>query len=125
MQTYKLTSCVLVICLVLIGLSFLAGCTQKEPASGGMNESGIVKTDAGSVSGINQNGLQVFLGIPFAAPPTGDLRWRPPAPGTALERRKGNEGVFTILSRAFVTRISGKHERGLPVPQYLDTCTEC
>ena len=45
-----------------------------------MNESGIVKTDAGSVSGINQNGLQVFLGIPFAAPPTGDLRWRPPAP---------------------------------------------
>ena len=40
----------------------------------------MVKTDAGSVSGINQDGIRVYLGIPFAAPPTGDLRWRPPAP---------------------------------------------
>ena len=74
MQTCKLTSGVLVICLVLIGCSFIAGCSQKEPVSG------IVKTDAGYVSGINQNGLWVYHGIPFAAPPTGDLRWRPPAP---------------------------------------------
>jgi para-nitrobenzyl esterase len=73
MQTCKVTSCVLVICLALIGFSFLAGCAQKEPASG------IVKTDTGYVSGINQGGLRVYLGIPFAAPPTGDLRWRPPA----------------------------------------------
>ena len=85
MQTYKLTSCVLVICLVLIGFSFLAGCAQKEPASGVVNESGIVKTDAGSVSGIQQDGLRVYLGIPFAAPPTGNLRWRPPAPVTPWE----------------------------------------
>jgi len=80
MQRYKLTSCVLVICLVLTGFLFLAGCTQKEPASAGVNESGIVRTDAGSVSGIQQDGLRVYLGIPFAAPPTGNLRWRPPAP---------------------------------------------
>ena len=40
----------------------------------------LVKTDAGYVSGINQDGLRVFYGIPFAAPPTGDLRWRPPVP---------------------------------------------
>jgi para-nitrobenzyl esterase len=39
-----------------------------------------VKTDAGYISGFQQNGLRVYLGIPFAAPPTGDLRWRPPAP---------------------------------------------
>lgn len=40
----------------------------------------VVRTDAGFVSGIQENGLRVYLGIPFAAPPTGDLRWRPPAP---------------------------------------------
>jgi len=74
MQTWKVTGCVLVICLILLGFSFLAGCTQKEPASG------VVKTDAGYVSGINQDGIRVYHGIPFAAPPTGDLRWRPPAP---------------------------------------------
>ena len=74
MQKYKVTIYVLVICLILIGFSFLTGCTQKEPVSG------VVKTDAGSVSGINLDGIRVYYGIPFAAPPTGDLRWRPPAP---------------------------------------------
>ena len=74
MQPGKLTWYVLIICVVLAGFSFFAGCTQKGP------DPGIVKTDAGSVSGINQDGIRVFLGIPFAAPPTGDLRWRPPAP---------------------------------------------
>ncbi len=42
----------------------------------------VVKTDAGYISGLQQNGLRVYLGIPFAAPPTGELRWRPPAPVT-------------------------------------------
>jgi len=74
MQKYKVTIYVLVICLFLTGFSFLAGCTQKGP------ESGVVKTDAGYVSGINQDGIRVYHGIPFAAPPTGNLRWRPPAP---------------------------------------------
>lgn len=43
-----------------------------------------VKTDAGFVSGtlLGNPGNQVnaFLGIPFAAPPVGDFRWRPPQP---------------------------------------------
>ncbi|WFN35145.1 carboxylesterase family protein [Methanogenium sp. S4BF] len=65
---------ILVICVVLIGCSFLAGCTQQE------SEPDVVKTDAGYISGLQQDDLRIFLGIPFAAPPTGDLRWKPPAP---------------------------------------------
>ncbi len=40
----------------------------------------IVKTDAGSISGmINSDGsIHVFKGIPFAAPPVGKLRWKAP-----------------------------------------------
>ena len=85
MYTRKLTGYILVICLVLAGSFFIAGCTQKEPVSG------IVKTDAGSVSGINQDGIKVFYGIPFAAPPTGDLRWRAPAPVTPWNGTKATE----------------------------------
>ncbi len=48
-------------------------------------QSGIVKTDAGYISGMNENGLWTFLGIPYAAPPTGDLRWRPPQPAKPWE----------------------------------------
>jgi len=39
-----------------------------------------VTVDGGRVEGTVENGLQVYRGIPFAAPPVGDLRWRAPQP---------------------------------------------
>jgi para-nitrobenzyl esterase len=39
----------------------------------------IVTTD-GPVEGFVKNGVTQFLGIPYAKPPVGDLRWRPPQP---------------------------------------------
>ena len=36
------------------------------------------KIDTGKVQGAMQEGVAYFKGIPFAAPPVGDLRWRPP-----------------------------------------------
>jgi para-nitrobenzyl esterase len=38
----------------------------------------IVETRSGKVQGLEQDGIQVFRGIPFAKPPVGDLRWLPP-----------------------------------------------
>jgi para-nitrobenzyl esterase len=40
----------------------------------------IASTRSGKVEGFERDGVQVFLGIPYAAPPTGDRRWAPPAP---------------------------------------------
>ena len=40
----------------------------------------VVATDAGRVAGVGKDGLLVFRGIPFAAPPTGEWRWREPQP---------------------------------------------
>ena len=40
----------------------------------------IVKTNAGTICGVEKNGIQIFKGIPFAAPPVGDLRWKAPQP---------------------------------------------
>ena len=41
-----------------------------------------VSTESGAISGVSESGLRVYKGVPFAAPPFGDLRWRPPAPVT-------------------------------------------
>src|SRR5512136_265323 len=40
-----------------------------------------VKVEGGLVEGTVEDGLAVYRGIPFAAPPVGDLRWRAPQPG--------------------------------------------
>src|SRR5262245_58486475 len=40
----------------------------------------MVKVDGGLISGANVEGVRVYKGVPFAAPPVGELRWKPPAP---------------------------------------------
>ncbi|MDT4958991.1 MAG: para-nitrobenzyl esterase, partial [Pseudonocardiales bacterium] len=39
-----------------------------------------LQTSAGPVCGIVDNGVSEWLGIPYAAPPVGALRWQPPQP---------------------------------------------
>jgi para-nitrobenzyl esterase len=40
----------------------------------------IVETKSGSIEGVDKGGASAFLGVPFAAPPVGNLRWRAPTP---------------------------------------------
>jgi para-nitrobenzyl esterase len=50
-----------------------------------------VKLDSGKISGAEANGITSFKGIPYVAPPVGDLRWRPPhtiAPWGGLRQAK-------------------------------------
>src|SRR5215203_6092198 len=39
-----------------------------------------IKVEEGLLQGTSEYGLTVYKGIPFAAPPTGDLRWKAPQP---------------------------------------------
>jgi para-nitrobenzyl esterase len=54
-----------------------AGTATAHAGSGGAP---IVRTDDGAVRGMAAGTVDEFLGIPYAAPPIGNLRWRPPQP---------------------------------------------
>jgi para-nitrobenzyl esterase len=62
-------------------VAMLAACTGNQPASN-TPLSTIVATEYGKVEGYTKDSLKIFKGIPFAAPPVGNLRWKAPQPAT-------------------------------------------
>lgn len=62
--------------LVLFGVlaTALPLCAQSSTTQATLQ----IKTSAGTVEGKDSGPVKTFLGIPYAAPPVGDLRWKPP-----------------------------------------------
>jgi len=63
-------------------ISFFFLCVvQSAIVMGQLNgEAPRVKIANGELEGVNESGIKTFKGVPFAAPPVGNLRWREPQP---------------------------------------------
>lgn len=72
---------ILVLALILIPVGYLAA---ADGGNLGVHLTDPIKVDGGYISGTMFGDIgkevRVYRGIPYAAPPVGDLRWKPPQP---------------------------------------------
>ena len=90
--------------------------TPGGQPSAGSGAAPVVTVAGGRVSGLVVPGGYVFRGLPYAAPPTGDLRWRAPRPPA---------GLAAWFYEKFVewTDTDGEPERVLTKDDMLDDIT--
>ena len=61
----------------------VAGASRAVASSASAGANPIVRIDGGLIRGAGAAGVYSFRGLPYAAPPTGNLRWRPPQPASS------------------------------------------
>jgi len=79
----------------------------------------VLKIDSGRISGLAENGVIGFKGVPYAASPVGPLRWRPPQPhpGWAGVRRCDRQGPLAM-------QVYNSQDNGVgPLPMSEDCLT--
>jgi len=85
-------------------LMLVASCNQPKIADG------LLEVEGGKIKGYHSDGLTIFKGIPFAAPPVGDLRWKAPQPAQPWDGVKD------------ATKYAAGPIQGEPQPYYSEDC---
>jgi para-nitrobenzyl esterase len=65
--------------VIVISL-FMTEAFIKAQSEDKNSSSPLITTANGVIEGINDSGVDIFKGIPYAQPPVGSLRWKPPQP---------------------------------------------
>lgn len=66
--------------VIALGTSLAASACVATQDGGDASDPSLVETEHGTVKGLVLDDHRRFLGIPYAAPPTGELRWQAPRP---------------------------------------------
>ena len=103
--------------LMLMGALAIFGIAYGQQTSS--DPAPVVRIDAGALAGAEHDGVRTFFGIPYAAPPVGDLRWRGP---TSVEPWQGTRSAekfgHACMQPAAVGGMS------LP-PEFADMSEDC
>lgn len=72
----------------------------------------VVQIETGRLQGTTEQNMQVFKNIPYAAPPIGNLRWRPPQPPLAWDGVRDASQFGDSCPQPFIKNLSA----GLDLP---------
>jgi len=100
--------------LVLVLGGFGTGAAHASSSDGAAAL--VVHTDRGTVAGMYSGDARAFLGIPYAAPPIGALRWRPPQPAARWS------GVRQATQPGSACAQTGSPVSGVPATTTSEDC---
>jgi len=98
MRSLKITIRFSALCLVVL-------ITLKASA-----QTPVVKTKAGYIRGVTENGIAVFKGIPYAQPPVDDLRYLPPVEHAAWADTLNTKAFGSIAAQPFGNKPTGSED---------------
>jgi para-nitrobenzyl esterase len=74
----------------------------------------VVRIEQGEIEGAERGGMHSFLGLPYAAPPLGELRWAPPAPAPKWQgvhdATRFGPACAQVVGAAFDLRVTEQRE---------------
>ncbi|MFJ9079548.1 carboxylesterase/lipase family protein [Streptomyces sp. NPDC102278] len=110
------------LCAVALLAATVVPATGAPPGStDSAGQSGtVIRTDHGLVRGVSHGSYTTYSGVPYAAPPTGPLRWRAPAPAA---RWQGVRDATTAAPRCVQMPAPGASALGSEDCLYLNVTT--
>jgi len=92
--------------MLMMQACFLSASAQSGPQ---------VTVAGGTLEGVNESGIAIYKGVPFAQPPVGDLRWKEPQPvkpwtGVRKADKFGGRAMQKNVFGDMVFRASGTSE---------------
>ncbi len=105
--------------LLLVGIAGIVACSQKD-------QNPVLSVEGGQIQGVltDSSNVMVYKGIPYAAPPVGDLRWKAPQPVVAWEGVKVADtfGPISIQNGSAPETFYGKEFYWEGTPEQSEDC---
>ncbi|HCS27670.1 MAG TPA: hypothetical protein DIW43_09460 [Spongiibacteraceae bacterium] len=100
---------------VVILAAMLSACSDKQVLTVAGNE--VIQTTVGEMTGVQEQGIMVYKGIPYAAPPIEALRWKPPQ---AAQKWSGTRNMNSYGAPCMQTKAPWHKEH-----QFTDMSEDC